>query len=85
MEVHFAAETEEHLKNIAIQSGRGTADQLVQDVVNGCVDELAQASEMLKSRYDDLKSGRVKPIPGEEVEAWFRKKSAAARGLQPGS
>jgi hypothetical protein len=33
---------------------------------------------MLNSRYDDLKSGRVKPIPGEEVEAYFREKSAAA-------
>ncbi len=42
------------------------------------VDELAQTRDMLDSRYDDLKTGRVKPIPGEEVEAWFREKSAAA-------
>jgi hypothetical protein len=40
---------------------------------------------MLDSRYDDLKSGRVKPIPGDEVEAYFREKSATARGSQPGS
>ena len=32
---------------------------------------------MLNSRYDDLKSGRVKPIAGDEVEAYFREKSAA--------
>ncbi len=37
---------------------------------------------MLNSRYDDLKSGTVKPIPGEEVEAYFRDKSAAARLAQ---
>lgn len=43
------------------------------------VAELAETRQMLSSRYDDLKSGRVKPIPGDEVEAHFREKSAAAR------
>jgi hypothetical protein len=51
----------------------------------GYVAELVQTREMLNSRYDDLKSGRVKPIPGDEVEAHFREKSAAARRSQPGS
>lgn len=85
MEVHFTAETEKKLKDIASQSGRRTADELVQDVVEGYFDELAQAREMLNSRYDDLKSGRVKLIPGDEVEAYFREKSAAARRVHPGS
>jgi hypothetical protein len=85
MEVHFTPETEKRLKDIAAQSGRGTADKLVQDVVDGYFDELAQTREMLDSRYDDLKSGKVKPIPGDEVEAYFREKSAAARrARQPG-
>jgi hypothetical protein len=48
-------------------------------------DELAQTRDRLDSRYDDLKSGRVKSIPGEEVEAYFQEKSAAARRSQPGS
>jgi hypothetical protein len=51
----------------------------------GYIDEMARVRETLDSRYDDLKSGRVKPIPGGEVEAYFREKSAAARRLQPGS
>jgi predicted DNA-binding protein len=85
MEVHFAPETEKKLKDLAAQSGRGTADKLVQDVVEGYFDELSQTGGMLNSRYDDLKSGRVKPIPGDEVEAYFRDKSAAARRSQPGS
>ena len=42
-------------------------------------DELARTREMLNSRYDDLKSGRVKPISRDEVIAHFRGKSAAAR------
>ncbi len=74
MEVHFTAETEQKLKDIALQSGRGTADMLVKDVVEGYVDELAQASEMLNSRYDDLKSGRVQPIDGEEFFESLRRR-----------
>jgi len=30
----------------------------------GYFDETMQVRSMLSSRYDDLKSGRVKPIPG---------------------
>ena len=78
MEVHFTPETEKKLKDLSAQSGRGT-DDLVEDAMAGYVDELLQAREMLNSRYDDLKSGRVKPIPGDEVEAYFREKSAAGR------
>ena len=66
MEVHFSPETEQKLKDLAAQSGRETADELVRDVVEGYFDELARTREMLNSRYDDLKSGRVKPIAGEE-------------------
>jgi len=39
----------------------------------------AKTSDVLNSRYDELKSGRVRPIAGDEVEAYFREKSAAAR------
>ena len=85
MDVHFTSETEKKLRDLAAQSGRATADELVRDVVEGYIHELAQTREMLNSRYDDLKSGRVKPIPGDEVEAHFREKSAAARRSHPGS
>ena len=85
MEVHFTAETEKKLKELAAQSGRGTADELVRDVVEGYLDELAQTREMLSDRYDNLKSGRMRPIPGEEIVAHFREKSAAARRSASGS
>jgi len=85
MEVHFAPETETKLKDLAAQDGRASADELVQHVVEGYFDELAQTRETLNSRYDDLKTGRVKPIPGDEVVAYFRKKSDAARRSQPRS
>jgi hypothetical protein len=84
MEVHFAPETEKKLRDLSAQSRRG-ADELLQDALAGYFEALAQTRETLNSRYDDLKSGSVKPIPGDEVEAWFREKSAAARRSKPGS
>ena len=84
MEVQFTPETEKKLRELAEQSGRRT-DDLVEDAMAGYVEELVKVRAMLNNRYDDLKSGRVKAIPGDEVEAHFREKSAAARRSQPGS
>jgi hypothetical protein len=84
MEVHFAPDVEKNLHDLAAQSGRGP-DELVQDALAGYLDNLDQTRNTLNSRYDDLKSGRVKPIPGDEIEAYFREKSAAARRSPSGS
>ena len=81
MEVQFTPETEKKLNALAAQSGRRT-DDLVEDAMAGYLEEVVQVGNMLDSRYDDLKSGKVKPIPGDEVEAWFRQKSAARRSQQ---
>ena len=43
------------------------SDELVEDAVIGYFDELAHTREMLDRRYDDLDSGRVNPIDGEEA------------------
>lgn len=79
MEVHFPSDVEKKLNDLAAQSGRGTADELVQDVIEGYFEELAQTREMLNSRYDDLKNGRVKPIEGEEAFARLKAKTEAQR------
>jgi hypothetical protein len=73
MEVHFTPETEKKLKDLSAQSGRRT-DDLVEDAMAGYVDELLQTREMLNSRYDDLKSGRVKPIDGEDFFESLRRR-----------
>jgi hypothetical protein len=78
MEVHFAPETEKKLNDLAAQSGRG-ADEVLQDALAGYFEEVAQTREMLNSRYDDLKSGRVKPIDGEEAFARLMAKTEAQR------
>lgn len=79
MEVHFKPETEKRLKDLAAQTGSGNADLLVQDVVDEYFGDLAHARETLDRRYDDLESGKVKPVPGDEVIARLRAKSAAYR------
>jgi hypothetical protein len=41
--------------------------------------EVQARLEQLDRRYDEVKSGKVKPLSDEEVEAHFRAKSAARR------
>jgi hypothetical protein len=68
MEVHFTPEPERKLTGLAAQSGRGL-DELVQDVMAGYADDFAETRPMLDSRYDDINSGKVKLMDGEEAFA----------------
>src|SRR5947207_11951528 len=65
MEVHLTPELAAKLDKLAAETGRAK-DELVQDVMAGYFQELAQVRNMLDSRYDDIESGRVKPVDGEE-------------------
>ena len=78
MEVHFTAEIEKKLNDLATQSGR-PADELVQDAVVGMFDELAETREMLDRRYDEIESGKVKLIDGEEAFARLHERIDARR------
>lgn len=82
MEVYFTVELENKLTELAAQSGR-PAHELVQDAVAGMFDELAETRGMLGRRYDDIESGKVTLIPGEEIEAHFREKREAALRAKP--
>ena len=72
-EVQFEPAVQAKLDRIARESGR-VAAELVQDAVAGYVDELAGTRDMLDSRYDDIKSGKVKLIDGEEAFARLRER-----------
>ena len=69
MEVLFTPDVEKRLNELAAESGRG-ASEVVQDALAGYFEEVAQTRHLLNSRYDDLKTGRVKAIPGDDVEAY---------------
>jgi len=78
MEVHFRPEIESRLQELAAKSGR-TPDDLIEDAMATYLQELAQTREMLDGRYDDLKSGRVRPVDGEQAFAELRRKSEERR------
>ncbi len=78
MEIHFTPDIERKLNDLSALSGRGP-DELLLDALAGYLDELAETRDMLNSRYDELKSGRVKPIDGEEAFARLKAKTEAQR------
>ena len=83
MEVQFSPEVERQLNDLATESGVGT-NELLQDALAGYLEEVGETRRLLDRRYDELRTGAVKAIPGAEVEAYFREKSSAARSAQSG-
>jgi len=75
MEVNFRPETESRLQELLSKSGRAPSD-LIEEAIAGYLQEVGQVREMLDGRYDDLKSGRVKPVDGDEAFAKLRQKSS---------
>jgi predicted transcriptional regulator len=78
MEVNFRPETETRLQELATKSGRQPSD-LIEDAMAGSLHELSDVRAMLDGRYDDLKSGRVQPLDGDESFAKLRQKSKERR------
>ena len=66
MEVRLKPETESRLNELSSKSGRPT-DALVEEAMAGYLAEVSQVRNLLDSRYDDLKAGRIKPLDGDEA------------------
>jgi predicted transcriptional regulator len=73
MQVRFKVETELRLQELALSSGRST-DDLIEDALAGYLEEVAELRSTLDSRYDDIKSGRVKPIDGKAFFETLRRR-----------
>ena len=78
MKVHVTPETARKLNELAATSGRAPEDTL-EDALAGYLEEAASVRKTLDSRHDDLESGRVKPIDGEEAFRKLREKSERRR------
>ena len=74
MELHLTPDLEAKLNQLSAQTGRAK-EELVQDVMAGYLAELSQVRDTLDARYDDIKSGRTKPIDGEEAFSRLRQKA----------
>ena len=82
MEVHFAPDVEAKLEQMAREAGR-PSDEILADAVTGLFDELVETRKMLDRRYDELESGRVQPIDGEEAFRRLMEKTEAQRRTRP--
>lgn len=82
MEVHFTPDMEAKLNQLSRETGK-PSDQLVADAVTGLFDELAFTQQMLDRRYDDLESGRVQLIDGEEAYRRLMAKTEERRQQRP--
>ena len=76
--MNFRPETESRLQELSSKSGRPPSD-LIEDAMAGYLQELSEVRAMLDGRYDDLESGRVKSLDGEEAFAKLRQKSKERR------
>ncbi|MBZ5643036.1 MAG: hypothetical protein LAO19_09775 [Acidobacteriia bacterium] len=64
MDIRLKPATEQRIRELASMSHR-SVDDIIEDAVAGYLEHVAELRDMIESRYDDFKSGRVKPIDGE--------------------
>jgi predicted transcriptional regulator len=78
LKIQLTPETTKRLNALAAASGRSPED-VVEDALAGYLEAVGSLRQALDSRYDDLKSGRVNPIDGEEAFRTLRSKSQRRR------
>ena len=76
MEIRLKPETQSGLNELALKSGR-PPDDLVEDAMAAYLAEVAEVRNMLDGRYDDVKSGRVKPVDGEAFFEGLRQRTTS--------
>lgn len=81
MELRFKPETEARLHEMAQQSGRPLED-VVEDALSGYFAEAAELHATLDRRYQEIKSGAVKPIDGEAFFESLRMRESKNRSSE---
>ena len=72
--VKLKPETESRLQQLAASTAR-VPDELVEDAMSGYLADLSQLRNTLDRRYDQIKSGKVQPIAGEDAFTRLRNKN----------
>jgi hypothetical protein len=78
MEVHLTADLQAKVNRWVADTGHPT-DELFAEALTGHFAALSGVRELLDSRYDDIESGKVQPIDGEEAYALLKAEFAARR------
>jgi len=82
MEVNLTPDAQAKLEQMARDAGRQPAE-VIEDAVLGLYDELAYTREMLDRRYDEMESGKVEGIDGEEAYRRLMANTEARRQRRP--
>jgi len=77
MELHLNnPDLQAQIERRTAETGR-PADELAEDAIASYLADRAAVRHTLDSRYDDLKSGRARPVSGEELRACVLEKLRA--------
>ncbi|HXR38710.1 MAG TPA: hypothetical protein VN776_06440 [Terracidiphilus sp.] len=76
MEVRLEPELAAKVEQWSVETGRPVGD-LVEDAITGYFSEVQQLRETLDRRYDEMASGQVKGIPGDEARRMLEERIAA--------
>jgi hypothetical protein len=76
MELSLQPELAAKVEQWSAETGR-PADELVEDAITGYFAEVEVIRTTLDSRYDDIESGRVQMVDGEEACRILRERAAA--------
>ncbi len=82
MEVHLTPDLQAQLDKLVLETGR-QKDELVQDAIAGYCSELICVRDMLSKRYNEIKSGCVKPLDGIAFFDGLRRREADALKQRP--
>lgn len=82
MELNLAPDVQAKLDQFAHATGR-PPEEVVADALAGYYDEIAAAREMLERRYEEMKSGDVEGIDGEEAYRILMERTEAQRRRKP--
>ena len=77
MEIRFKPETESRLNDLAAKSGCRLMNSW--HAMAAYLTEVAEVRNLLDSRYDEIKSSRVKPIDGESFFEDLRRRERTPR------
>jgi predicted DNA-binding protein len=81
MSIQLTPEHEARIKELARQTGRENTEVLG-EVIDSYFEELGRINATLDRRYDEIKSGQVEPINGDEVFERLRRKSEERRAAR---
>jgi predicted DNA-binding protein len=76
MEVRLGPELAAKVAQWSAETGRPVND-LIEDAITAYFSEVEQINATLDSRYDDIESGRVQLVDGEEACRILRERAAA--------